>query len=168
MKSIDWRAIAESIGILAIVASLIFVGLQLKQDRIVASSQVHMATLETIVAIDTAMSEHADVWVKARNMQDLSETEIHIVDRIVHMAMNKAFFEALATVRIRGGGSAVDFEKAPGPVMEFAVMLHENPGARKIWAESAERSEEAYEKIGNSGRGAFNEVVRDYLLQLQN
>ena len=168
MKLIDWRAIAESIGILAIVASLIFVGLQLQQDRIVASSQVNMATLETIVAIDTAMSEHAGVWVKARNMQDLSETEVQIVDRIVHMAMNKAFFEALATVRIRRGGSAVDFEKAPGPVMAFAIMLHENPGARKIWAERAKISEEAYEKIGYSGTSAFNEVVHDYLLLLRN
>ena len=168
MKLINWKAIAESIGILAIVASLVFVGLQLQQERIVASSQVNMATLETIVAIDTAMAEHADVWVKARNMQDLSEAEIQIVDRLVHMAMNKAFFEALAIVKIRSGGSAIDFEKAPGPVMAFAVMLHENPGARKIWAESADKFEEAYEKIGYSGTSSFNEVVRDYLLQLQN
>ena len=106
MKLINWKAIAESIGILAIVASLVFVGLQLQQERIVASSQVNMATLETIVAIDTAMAEHADVWVKARNMQDLSEAEIQIVDRLVHMATTRDMFKSKSTTPMSSHGPA--------------------------------------------------------------
>ena len=131
MKSTDWKAIAESIGTFAIVASLIFVGLQIQQEQRVASAQVNIATLEAIVAIDTAMSAHADVWVKARDMQDLSEAEIQIVERLIHMAKSKAFFEALASLRTRGG-NAMDFAKSHGPIRAFSVFLHENPGARKI------------------------------------
>ena len=167
MKSTNWRAVVESIGILAIVASLIFVGLQIQQERRVASSQVNMATLETIVAIDTAMSEHADLWVKARDMQDLSEAETQIVQNLVHMASSKAFFEALASQRVRSGDS-IDFERARGPIMAFAFLLHENVGARKVWAEKVAREEKYHEKTGNLGPTHFNNVVRDYLLLLQN
>jgi hypothetical protein len=169
MTSTNWKAIAELIGIFAIVASLIFVGLQIQQDRRVASGQVNMATLETIVAIDTVMTEHAHVWVKARDLKDLSEAEIQIVERLVHMAKNKAFFEALASLKISSGGGPIDFRKARGPILAFAVLLHENPGARRVWAASVERDEKYFEKTGgNSGQDRFNNVVREFLLQLQN
>jgi hypothetical protein len=167
MKSSNWKAVVESIGILAIVASLIFVGLQIQQERRVASSQVNMATLETIVAIEMAMSEHADVWVKARDMQNLSDAETQIVRNLIHMARAKAFFEASASQRVRSGDS-IDFEKSRGPIMGFAILLHENAGARKVWAEKVARDEKYYEKTGNLDITHFNNVVRDYLLLLQN
>jgi hypothetical protein len=43
MKNNDWRGLAELIGIAAIVASLLFVGYQLKQDREIAISSAYQA-----------------------------------------------------------------------------------------------------------------------------
>ena len=41
MKSMNWKDIAELIGIVAIVASLIFVGLELQQSRKIAIADVY-------------------------------------------------------------------------------------------------------------------------------
>jgi len=40
MKSRNWRDIAELVGIAAIVASLVFVGIQLRQEQIIARSEL--------------------------------------------------------------------------------------------------------------------------------
>ncbi len=54
MKETDWKSIAELVGIAAIVASLIFVALQMKQSQEVAIATQYQErtalTIETIVA----------------------------------------------------------------------------------------------------------------------
>ena len=46
MKSTNWKDIAELVGISAIVASLLFVGLELKQSRDVALAEVYQNRAE--------------------------------------------------------------------------------------------------------------------------
>ena len=168
MKLTNWKAIADAIGISAIVASLIFVGFQLQQDRRVAESQLNMAGLEMGLVRDVAISEHAGIWVKARDRQDLSEEEAEILERLVHISAARAFLGALATLRLRDGDGLSDFENAPGQVMSFAILLHENAGAKKIWIEAADREEKFFEKTGSRHtRARFNTVVRDLLRQLE-
>ena len=86
MKLANWKYLVEIVGITAIVASLIFVGIQIQQDQRVARSQVTLTALEAAVAMNTAIAEHAGVWVKARNKEVLSETEIEIVEELVAAA----------------------------------------------------------------------------------
>ena len=52
MKNSSWKDNAELIGIAAIVASLIFVGLQLRLDRKIAVASVQAASVESFVAIN--------------------------------------------------------------------------------------------------------------------
>ena len=47
MKFTDWKELAELIGIVAIVASLLFVGLQLKQGHEIALATQYQARAET-------------------------------------------------------------------------------------------------------------------------
>jgi hypothetical protein len=55
VKETGWKDIAELIGIVAIVASLIFVGLQLKQSHEIAASQIYQDRTSATVAAITAM-----------------------------------------------------------------------------------------------------------------
>ena len=48
MKKADWKSIAELIGIGAIVASLIFVGLQLRQEQNIAIVDSYGSIVESI------------------------------------------------------------------------------------------------------------------------
>ena len=54
MKKSDWKDTAELIGIAAIVASLVFVGMQMKQSQDIALSQASQA--RTAMAIETLIS----------------------------------------------------------------------------------------------------------------
>ena len=139
MQKINWKFVAEAIGISAIVASLIFVGLQIRQDQRVAAAQVNMSLLEVTPSINSTKTEHADVWVKARNSQDLSETEIEVIQGIIQTAQSRAFFEVPTRDLVSGEPRWGLYSETRGPIMAFSIMLFENPGARKIWTERAAR-----------------------------
>ena len=51
MKNTSWKDIAELIGIAAIVASLVFIGLQMKQSQDIALSAAYQARADTSIAI---------------------------------------------------------------------------------------------------------------------
>jgi hypothetical protein len=164
MRSINWRLIAEFVGISALVGSLIFVGIQIQLDRQVASSQVNMAALESRVAIEAAMAEHADVWARAARLEALTESEAQIVESLVRMAQSKAFFESLAGGEVRGREGSERFSESSPIISAFSTLLFENPGAREIWlARAAKR--EAYAKIvsANETASQFNNAVRSQL-----
>ena len=53
MRSKDWKDIAELFGIAAIVASLLFVGLQMRQTQEIALSAAYQARADTSLVIRT-------------------------------------------------------------------------------------------------------------------
>ena len=164
MRSFSFRLLAELTGVLAIVGSLIFVGLQIQQEQRVAESEVFMSALEVKVGIDAAVAEHAEVWVKAKNTSDLSEVESQVMESLVIMYRDRAFFESMATLTIAGAGNSVDFSQASGPILSFAVLLHKNPGAQRIWFKLADREARYFELPGGINVvDSFNEVVRTHL-----
>ena len=65
MKENSWKDIAELIGIAAIVASLIFVGLQMKQSQDIALAAQYQARTDTIVNLYSENKQHAigaELW----------------------------------------------------------------------------------------------------------
>ena len=79
MNTKNWKDTFESVGMLAIVASLIFVALQLRQDQRLVRSQLGAGTTELNAAISMAAqeSEFQKTFVKMINEPDqLSDEEI--------------------------------------------------------------------------------------------
>jgi hypothetical protein len=93
MRSMNWKNIAEFIGIVAIVASLLFVGLQLQQDRQLVRAELGSDANEFMALVDLGMSdpEVGRVWAKMLDSpQDLSVAEMVQVNgilRSVHVMM---------------------------------------------------------------------------------
>ena len=67
MKVIGWRPIAELVGIASIVASLIFVGLQLKQSQEVATAAQYQNRADQTMNFHLAMIEAGEVQIRFRN-----------------------------------------------------------------------------------------------------
>ena len=89
MKNTDWKGIAELVGIAAIVASLVFVGLQMQQDRQLARAELGSFALEFRAAVDFGMSDPdvGRVWAKMlERPQDLSLAETVQVEGILRSA----------------------------------------------------------------------------------
>ena len=57
MKKTDWKDIAELIGIAAIVASLVFVGVQLRQEQLIARTEMASVSAEIKLQINDKISE---------------------------------------------------------------------------------------------------------------
>jgi hypothetical protein len=94
MKSIGGKEIVELVGISAIVASLIFVGYQIKQDRMIARSELGSETATLLVEIHDAMSnpEWSEVYAKMLDRPgDLSVDEMLQINHRLE-AISQIFF----------------------------------------------------------------------------
>lgn len=86
MKAFGWKDIAESIGVIAIVASLLFVGLQLQQDKRLTRAELGSFAMEFGASVSFGMSdpEVGHVWAKMLDHpQELSSAEMVQVDGIL-------------------------------------------------------------------------------------
>ena len=66
MGEMRWRVLFETIGGVAIVASLVFVGLQIRQDQLIARSELGAGSFENYAVINQIMvdPEFAALWAK--------------------------------------------------------------------------------------------------------
>lgn len=69
MKSTNWKDIAELIGITAIVASLVFVGLQMKQSQEIALSVANQTRTDATINMLIASAENPNFMSAAAKTQ---------------------------------------------------------------------------------------------------
>ncbi len=126
MKTINWKAIAEFGGAAAIVASLVFVGLQLRQEQRVASVEAGFNLTESYYEQRNGRIENTAIWVKGNaGVDDLSPAETAIYEALIQKEWAHAYWTSNALQQL---GS----ENNVG-VHDFAGFLHKNPGARRTW-----------------------------------
>ncbi len=156
MKLYDWKTLAELIGISAVVGSLIFVGIQLKQEQAIAKNEIAAAMLSASVEVRNALNDHADIWIKANAGQSLTETEEFIFKNLVGNLRSQAMWESVQWSNLGSDGNY--------PIHLFAAYLRENPGARKAWLAQEESRQQfrplLQEPLESSG---FAEKVREAL-----
>ena len=79
MATLNWKDTAEFIGVLAIVASLIFVGMQMRQDRVHARSELGAGSFDALATLRMSTNntpEFSKTYAKMlTNPQDLSIEE---------------------------------------------------------------------------------------------
>ena len=154
MKLSGWTDIAEVIGISAIVASLVFVGVQLKQEQMIALAEVYAASESSAAVIDIAISENANIWLKSNNSETLSESESLIINRLVATLYRRARNQAIMRRDLGSYGTPA--------LMDFAIDLYENPGARRIWEAQIDSEVAYFEKMvpdDDFRRGYRDEVL---------
>ena len=64
MKHSTWRESAELVGIFAILASLIFVAMQLRQDRVLTETEMRAGMVANSIAVNDSIVANANIWVK--------------------------------------------------------------------------------------------------------
>ena len=124
-----FNEIAELVGIVAIVASLIFVGMQMRQSQLIALAEVEGAVTSASIEMASLISDNAEVWHRGSTNEELDASEVSVFKGIVIALSNRAYsmqnqFSLLG-----------DDESADSVVHEFAAFLHQRPGARRAWIE---------------------------------
>ena len=132
MKSRDWKGIAEMIGITAIVASLIFVGLQMKQSQDIANAERSMLRAAILVEVNNAINEYANIWASGNSGEELNEIESVIFQNLVlsHQTFHQSAYQAA-----RGLGNK-NAEQAN--LVIYSSFLQKNSGARLVWNSNEE------------------------------
>jgi hypothetical protein len=143
MKSASWKDVTELVAIIAILASLVFVGLQLSQAEVIARSEINFAILDTQIEVSNAISAHPDVWAKGNSGENLQPAEAIIFSEQIRN-LNNFFY---ATVRY---SDLMDLDWKDSDLSQFAAFLYENPGARQVWRDREDRLK-VYRGLGDPG-----------------
>lgn len=168
MNNTDWKSIAEFVGIAAIVASLIFVGVQLRQDRQIAFAEAVADALENGLETRSDINQFAHVLVKGNSGAELDPAESMIVRNIVQNEQDRVF---LQNWRARVMGESF----SNTPELLFAAFLYQNPAARDAWEQIAAdmeslidplRTPESLEETRRQGSAAFRLRIRQHLAAL--
>jgi hypothetical protein len=151
MKPSDWKNIGEFVGLIAIVSSLIFVGFQLRQDRDSADAESVQSLESSTADVNAMIAEHADVWLKGRNDEVLTATELIIMRRLVDTLYRRARYTSQMRRILGRPGNA--------QLRDVAIMLYENPGARRTWEDLTENEVTYFEQMASDG-GEFRRSYR--------
>ncbi len=142
MKSVRWHDIAELIGIAAIVASLLFVGLQMRQAQKIAMSERAASELANALQQSDAAMAHADIWVKGNAGEELTRVEEAVFLHLVRNVNDLAYF-GVQQQRWLGRDEVAELD-----VAAYAAFLYENPGARRVWR-AREANLQRYRRVAN-------------------
>ena len=140
MKPANWKDIAELIGITAIVASLIFVGLQMRQAQDIAISDGNLANAANRIERNNSIGANPDIWLRGNSGEELDKNDAVIFHSMFQNTYDVAFFEFVRTRRL--GSNVI----AANVAADFSAFLFKNPGARNLWSEE-EQDNTKYRKL---------------------
>jgi hypothetical protein len=127
MTKIGWKDLIEGIGMSAIIASLLFVGLQLRQAQEIATAEGYLEILSIRNEIGNSIKAEVSVWNKGLSGVDLSRDEAVVFAVLINQINDSRHYEYIQTVEISGEESAIPV------VHDFAIFLYNNPVAKSVW-----------------------------------
>jgi hypothetical protein len=150
----------QVVGIFAVVASLIFVGLQLKQDRDAAQAESTQSFMASSAEVNAMIAEYAEIWLKGRNDAELSDAEMIVMRRLVDSLYRRARYTSQMKRTFGGPGGA--------QLRDLAILLYENPGARRTWEKLTDKEVIYFEQMipSDDFRRNYREEVLAELLKL--
>jgi hypothetical protein len=125
----SWRNVAELVGIAAIVASLVFVGLQMRQDQEIAIVETYGALSEATINLTILVGDNMDVWQKGLEGEDLSQSQRGVFISLL-ASVEKHYQRMFIRWSRLGPGDPEDIAS------EFAYALYLFPGMRDAYKEN--------------------------------
>ena len=75
MNRAQWKDLLEGTGLMAIIGSLIFVGLQIRQDSMIAGIQDAADFNDTMIEYARIINDNRDIWIKGLEGGELSSSD---------------------------------------------------------------------------------------------
>jgi hypothetical protein len=125
--NLEKKDIVEFVGAVAILASLVFVGVQLRQSQNIAVAEGFATMFSTQIEVGDGIKEHVNIWRRGTSGGELTDDEAAIFAILVNQVNESKVMGYLYMGEIEG------YEAAEFQVKEFAAFLYQNPGARQVW-----------------------------------
>jgi len=123
----QWKDLLEAIGFVALIASLVFVGLQIRQDHTIARAQDAADFDDTMIEYARVINENRDVWVKG-----LEGAELSTLDQVAFESVAFTVWQKFNGLYLRNqilGDDAV----LGGAARQIASEMFVYPGLRKYF-----------------------------------
>lgn len=160
--SINWKEFAEILGIAAIVASLVFVGLQLRQSDQIARAEIQATFGLMSIEIAALMTDHSDVWVRGNAKEELNDADTAVFENLV-IALNDSIYSNFWQMwQIDGEQRALDY------LQDFSGFLYRHPGVRQVWSEREANLKQYRIALGSNAEEdyVYVETILDNLNEL--
>jgi hypothetical protein len=160
MRKIDLGQTIQIVANIGVIAGLIFVGVQLRQERLIASIQSAESSAESLKQWAELVTNNAEVWVKGRNGEPLSETEQAEFDALARAYSFDSFLVWLRSTQLPTPRDPDSF------ISQAATEFYRYPGLlawrRNRQAESGASRGSLGEQPGGSGWDALiDEEIRE-------
>jgi len=158
----NWKDTVELVGIAAIVISLVFVGIQLQQDRDLAQVASFGSTAESANALSELVQGNSDVWVRGLNGEELTDAEW-----AVFMSVIRAVESRYMNFIIRWQASGDDKFDPESHARIYAYYIYMYPGLRRISEDEIKFGQHRSATFGQPANGVpLYEMASPYLKQL--
>lgn len=146
----DWLQV---IGLFGVIASLIFVGIQVRQTQVIAEGESAMLSIEPTIAARRLLIDNIDVWIKGCAGESMSASEQAAFAQL-HRAYTQITYFAWLTSR----HNILDFNPDDF-VFALAANIHRYPGFAQESASWQEWAEHGMNLSLESGQQFFSAVV---------
>jgi hypothetical protein len=133
MKKID---LVQSIAILAnagVIAGLVFVGLQLRQDHLIARQQMAFTSADQSLYWAELATNNSELWFKGLSGELLVAKDLEAFNTLAEAWIIRLYTGFTGTSQLSPLGIANIF------VYEAALKIGENPGLSRWWLSFQER-----------------------------
>ncbi len=153
MSRAQLKDLLEAIGFLALIASLIFVGLQIRQDHTIARAQNAADFDDTMIEYARVINANRDVWLKGLEGAELSLPD-QVTFEVVAYSVWQKFFGIYSRDKLLDLGSEMRVAR------QFASELFIFPGLRQYFLSRCKHRESMGQTI------SFCDDVRTHLKRL--
>jgi len=149
------------IGITAIVASLVFVGLQMRQAQNIAMSDGALANAANVIEANNAIGDNPDIWLRGNSGEELDENDEIVFQTLVRAILIAKFMEINRLRRV-GADDIADVLTA-----DFSSFLFEHPGTRRTWTEDRQVTTEHRSLLVPGRRITYYQFTETVISQLE-
>ena len=132
MKFTDWKTVAELTGIAAIVVSLVFVGVQLQQDREFMTVTSFGSVIESNNALSELVQNHSELWVRGLDGGELTDPE-----NAIFISMVQSVEAHYINYLIRWSTEGNEDRNPESLAQRYASFIYMYPGLRKVMEDQA-------------------------------
>jgi len=126
-NKLDWRLYFEVIGVLSIVASLVFVGLQIRQSARAAFEESSVGDAALIVDVESLVMAHPDAWRRGCVGEALDPDDATLFSHIHHAYVFNYY------LRWRRATEGVEASSEWLGIDNVAMNIYRFPGFRAEW-----------------------------------
>ena len=160
LKKVDWKGTAELVGLAAIVVSLIFVGLQMRQDQEIAEAQAYIDASALLIDLNQFIENNKEVWIKG-----LDGAELSLADKLTFDILCRTIY--LRQIAQWERAKRLDTGNPDFYAQSYAYDIHVYPGLRRFFDEVIESLEERRRPFGRTrGDDTFTSAVEASLAEL--